>query len=122
MRRTQLVLYAVTLREWPDVVKLGRTTKCSSRRREYDTWNFADGDGVQQCVVYVITEEYADLSALECACLDGMAMMRPRYRGNEWFKGSIEDAKNVIADVLNTAGVSYIETSPGRPAPKVRLA
>ena len=103
------MLYAVVLREWPGVVKVGRTTKWASRRREYDNWNFADGTGVLRCVTYVITEEYADLAALELACINGMAMMCPRHRGNEWFKGSMEGAMSVIADVLHTAGVSYVQ-------------
>lgn len=109
MKRTQYVLYAVTLREHPGILKLGRTTKWSSRRREYDNWNFASGDGVEDCAVYIITEEYADLAALEKACLDGLATVRPIHRGNEWFKASFADGKAVIEDVLNTCGMTYVE-------------
>lgn len=107
--RTHLVLYAVVLREHPEIVKIGRTTNWNSRRREYDTWNFADGNGVLAAAVYCITEEYVDLPALESACLYGMGFFCAKHRGNEWFKGDIEVARKVIEDVLHTAQVSYAD-------------
>jgi hypothetical protein len=110
MKRTHYVIYAVTLREHPEIVKVGRTTQWKSRRREYDTWNFSAGDGVLDCVVYCITEEYADLAAIEAACLDGMAMICPLHRGAEWFKGSLDDARRVIEDVLCAGQLSYMES------------
>lgn len=115
MKRTQYVIYAVVLREHPAVVKLGRTTLWSSRRREYDTWNFADADGVADCHVYCVTDEYVDLSALESACLCAMADRSPRYRGAEWFKATLADAKVVIEGVLQAGGISYVEkANPAR--------
>lgn len=119
MKRTQYVLYAVTLREHPGIVKLGRTTSWKQRRNEYDKWNFADGDGIAMCALFCLTEEYVDLPALEAACLSAMAMQCPRYRGNEWFKGTLEQAVQAIEDVLATAQTSY--STPGF-VPKPRRA
>jgi len=104
-------MYAIVLREHMDVVKVGRTTSWKSRRREYDTWNFASGDGIYESAVYCITEEYADLNGIENACIEALNNMLPKHRGNEWFRGSIHDARKVIEDVLSAAGLSYIETA-----------
>ena len=110
MKRSHYVIYAVILREHPEILKIGRTTQWKTRRREYDTWNFADGDGVLDCIVYCITDEYVDLSAVEAACIEGLAMICPRHRGNEWFKGDIADARRVVEDVLCAGQISFIES------------
>jgi hypothetical protein len=110
LTRSHYVIYAVVLREHPEVVKLGRTTHWKSRRRAYDTWNFAPCDGVSDCLVYCLTDEYVDLAAVEKACLDGMALLCPIHRGNEWFKGSLADARKVIEGVLCAGEVSFIES------------
>ena len=99
-------IYAVVLREHPTVVKLGRTTSWQQRRRAYDTWNFADGDGVLAYRVYSITEEYVDLAGLEALCV---AMMdKPRVRGNEWFRADLAYATAKIEEALESSGLSYI--------------
>ena len=113
LKRTELVVYAVVLREHPEAVKIGRTTKWRSRRRAYDCWNFAQGDGVLACAVYCITEEYADLAMIEKAVLNGMAMTCPAFSGSEWFKATLERARATIESVLVDAGVSFTE-APAR--------
>ena len=107
LNRSSFTLYAVVLREHPRVVKIGRTTRWVRRRAEYDSWNFANGDGVLHCSVYDIAEEYVDLAMLEKAVINGMAANFPMFRGAEWFAASLEDAVAVIEDVLHTAGISY---------------
>ncbi|NML61816.1 GIY-YIG nuclease family protein [Massilia sp. RP-1-19] len=125
MKRTQYVIYAVVLREHQDIVKIGRTTQWKSRRNEYDSWNFANGDGVLDCIVFCITEEYADLSAVESACIDGLAMICPLHRGKEWFRGTLQDARRVIEDVLSAGQLSYDEPAAMRrskqSAPAVKI-
>lgn len=105
--RSRYVIYAVVLKEHPSIVKLGRSMRWHQRRREYDNWNFADGDGVQEFHAYCITEEYVDLNAVESACLGAMGI-NP-YRGNEWFKSTLEHAKEAIESVLSSAQLSYDE-------------
>ena len=114
LKRSELVIYAVVLREHPDVVKVGRTTKWKSRRREYDRWNFAQSNGVLACAVYVITEEYADLAMIEKAVLNGMALTCPAFSGTEWFKAGLDRARATIESVLTDAGLSYTEAHPHR--------
>lgn len=111
MKRTQYVIYAVVLREHQDIVKVGRTTQWKSRRNEYDSWNFASGDGISDCLVFCITEEYADLAKIEAACIDGMALICPLHRGKEWFRGTLHDARRVIEDVLCAGQLSYTESA-----------
>lgn len=113
-RTTQYVLYAVVLREHPEVVKLGMTTKWQSRRNEYDSWNFANGDGIGEGAVYRITEEYVDLRGLEVACLDAIGFKCPRHKGNEWFKGCLQDARDAIEGVLNAAQLTFDEIGIAR--------
>ena len=119
MKRTHSVLYAVVLKEHPGIVKLGRTTNWKQRRREYDNWNFSEGNGVLVCAVYCITEEYVDLAGLASACMNGMAVAAPIHRGREWFKSTIEHARLVIEDVLHTAQISFIEPSTSRVVTKL---
>jgi hypothetical protein len=110
MKRTHYVIYAVILKEHPEIIKIGRTTKWKTRRREYDTWNFANGDGVLDCLVYCITDEYVDLAAVESACISGLATICSLYRGNEWFHGTLADARRVVEDVLCAGQISFVES------------
>lgn len=105
--RSRYTIYAVVLREHPSIVKLGRSMKWHSRRREYDNWNFADGDGVLDWAAYCITEEYVDLNSVESACLGAMGI-NP-YRGNEWFRSTLDHAKQAIESVLHDGQLSYTE-------------
>jgi hypothetical protein len=58
-----------------------------------------------------LTPSRADLPKIEDACISGLSMICPRYRGNEWFRGSLQDARRVIEDVLSSGQLSYIEPS-----------
>lgn len=107
LKRSENVLYLVVLKEHPDVIKVGRTTKWASRRREYDNWNFARGDGVAESAVYFITEEYVNLAMLEKACITGLAAQFPVFNGNEWFKAPLREAQRVVEEVLELAGMTY---------------
>jgi hypothetical protein len=120
MKVSRYIIYAVTLREHEGIVKLGRTTNWKTRRREYDCWNFADYDGVSACSVFMVTEEYVDLTALEKACLAAMANRHSLFRGAEWFSGDLQDAEEVIAGVLEAAQISYIKASGQDSRPKLR--
>jgi hypothetical protein len=113
--RSQAVIYAVVLRAHPGIVKLGRTTKWSQRRRAYDGWNLSAGDGIAEAAVYCITEEYVDLAAVEAACLG--AIDRPLVRGSEWFRAEMARARETIESVLNGAGLSFFEIGADAPAP-----
>jgi T5orf172 domain len=110
LKRSSYTIYAVTLREHPEIVKIGRTTNWRSRRNAYDTWNFASGDGVLGGVLYTITDEYVDLSAVEKACLSGMSMICSIHRGSEWFHGTLDDAKKVIDDILCAGGITFLQS------------
>ena len=105
--RSNYVIYAVVLREHPTIVKLGRTTNWRNRSREYHDWNFATGDGVLASAVYCITEEYVDLAAVEAACLGAMGQLP--HRGKEWFKATLQQAKDAIESVLCNAQLSFDE-------------
>lgn len=108
LKRRHYVLYAVVLREHPTIVKIGRTTNWKQRRREYDNWNFADGDGIAKSIIFLITEEFCDLNGLEAECLG--TMDAPRVRGAEWFRASIDDAHTVISQVLTDNALTWEET------------
>ena len=102
-----MCIYAVVLKDHPAVVKLGQTKKWKSRRRAYDDWNFADGDGVLRYRAYTITEEWVDLAGVEQACL--ARINKPVYRGREWFRGTLDDGTKAIEAVLCEFGLSYID-------------
>lgn len=104
--RRSFVLYAVTLREHPGVVKIGRTTNWNTRRREYENWNLAAGDGLMAKRLFIITEEWADLPALEQVILE--TMPHRRRHGKEWFLADLVDAAEHIARVLDDYGLTYI--------------
>lgn len=105
--RSRYVLYAVVLCAHPEIVKIGQTMKWASRCRHYQSWNLADGDGILESAVYCITEEYVNLLSLEKSCLD--AMGKAPYRGQEWFRSTLDHAKVAIESVLEAAQVSYTE-------------
>lgn len=120
MKVSRYIIYAVTLREHDGIVKLGRTTNWKTRRREYDCWNFADCDGMSACSVFIVTDEYIDLPALERACLSEMANRHSLHRGAEWFSGTLRDAEEVITGVLEAGQISYIVASGQDARPKLR--
>lgn len=101
------IIYAVILKDHPEIVKLGRTNNWYRRSYEYVYWNLANGDGIQDLAVYCITEEYVNLPMLETACLS--AMPRRPYRGKEWFKASLDEAKKAIECTLNASQLSYTD-------------
>ena len=101
------MLYAVVLKEHPTIVKVGRTINWKTRRREYDCWNLADGDGVLECATFTINEEYCCLPGLEAECLG--RINAPLVRGTEWFRTNIEHAKETIRQVLYDNAMSHIE-------------
>lgn len=109
--RSGFCLYAVTLVDVPGVVKIGRTIRWKGRRREYACWNLRDGDGIDTEVVFEINEEWVALEALEGAVLGAIKL--PRRHGNEWFCGGIQEARDVIACVLEDAGVCFTEQWAG---------
>lgn len=100
-------LYAVTLKDLPGVVKVGRSSRWATRRKTYAEWNLRGGDGIEDEVVFEIHEEWCDLEALEAAVI--AAVPFPRRHGFEWFMGDIETAAQVISGVLEGAGCFHTE-------------
>lgn len=111
-RRTtqQYVLYVVALKAHPGVIKVGRTTNWKSRRKYYDTWNFARWDAMRESVVYTLTEEHVDLPGLEKALVDALAYGHARHFGSEWFKAEVSAACDIVEHMLAAVAVSYEKT------------
>ena len=104
--RSVFVLYAVTLREHPEVVKVGRTTRWNNRRVAYANWNLSDGDAILFERTFTITEEFVDLPALEKALLGWLPY--PLKHGYEWFVADFEEACREIDRFLCEARLSYV--------------
>jgi hypothetical protein len=102
------VIYAVVLREHPTIVKLGRSTRWKNRRKNYDNWNHAPGTGIAAGRVYTLNDEFVDLTAVEGACLEAMTLRFPLFRGNEWFRASLEEAQRTIEGILSDGALAYI--------------
>lgn len=105
-RKTEFVIYAVVLREHPEIVKIGRSYDWRSRREQYATWNLCvSGDAIVQESAFLINEEYVDLPALERACLSEMPSF-PVF-GKEWFREEMDTACRAIDRVMCRGGLTY---------------
>jgi hypothetical protein len=99
-------IYAVTVKDHPDKVKIGQTNKWKSRCKEYENWNLADGDGILEAAVFCLTEEYVSLKALEAHILETTQLERAARR--EWFFGDVEEAARHIDRVLTENEITYV--------------
>jgi hypothetical protein len=103
--RSSYVIYAVVLRDHPDIVKIGRTTKWHARRKQYAEWNLAKGDGIAHEVTFCINEEFIDLVKLENEIL--ARMQYPLAHGHEWFSCELEQAVSIIEALLCEYEITY---------------
>lgn len=101
------VIYVVSVKEHPGVVKLGRTMRgWKQRRREYANWNLRAGDGIDREMVFTLTEEFVDLARLEAAILESMPF--PQRSGREWFVADFDEVCRLVDKFLCQHEVSYI--------------
>lgn len=103
---SHFVIYAVVLREHPEVVKVGRTNRWKMRRMAYLNWNLSNGDGILDERVFNITEEYVDLPQLEAHILSAMPF--PLRHGAEWFVADLDEVCRLIDQILCKHGLSYV--------------
>ncbi len=103
--RSHYCIYAVVVKDHPEVTKVGRTNKWKSRRNGYANWNLAKGDGIVQERVFIITDEYVDLVKLENAILKSCPF--PIRFGSEWFRAEFDDVCQYIERFLCAAAISY---------------
>jgi len=103
--RTESVVYAVQVRDHPDWVKVGRTTKWRNRRQAYANWNLRNGDGIIDERIFKIVEEYVDLVILERDLLQAMPF--PVVYGREWFCTDIDETQRFIDKFLWESDLSY---------------
>lgn len=103
--RSGSYIYAVAVKNHPDKVKIGMTTKWSSRRMAYANWDLANGDGITDERVFCLCEEFVDLRKLENHILQTFPA-RIAF-GMEWFFASIDDAARHIDRVMCEHGISY---------------
>lgn len=103
-------LYAVTLKDQPGVVKVGRTNRWTQRRKAYADWNLRRGDGIDREVLFEIHDEWCDLEEMEAQVLRSMNL--PLRHGFEWFVGSLEAAVDAISAVLEANECFYTEQRP----------
>lgn len=104
--RTAQVIYAVSVKPQPGVVKVGRTTRWKSRRQTYDTWNLTTA-AIEAERVFTLTEEFIDLERLEHHILDCLPF--PLHFGREWFKADdIDDVARAIDRILVEHDISYV--------------
>lgn len=100
-----LFIYAVTVKQHPDKVKIGMTRKWKARRFSYANWDLSKGDAITAERVFCISEEFVDLAKLENHIL--MTFSYPVAFGNEWFYADIDDAARHIDRVMCEHGISY---------------
>lgn len=103
--RTGLFIYAVTVSHHPDKVKIGMTTKWTSRRHAYANWNLSPGDAITGERVFCISEEFVDLRKLENHILQTCGLKRAH--GAEWFVGTLDDAARHIDRIMCEHNISY---------------
>lgn len=103
--RTHAVIYAVSLKAQPGIVKVGRTTKWDKRRNHYANWNLSNGDGIAEERVFCITEEFVDLTKLEAAILARMPF--PLAYGAEWFRADLDEVCRLIDSILLGYDLTY---------------
>ena len=105
--RSVAVLYVVSVKEHPGVVKIGRTMRgWNQRRREYAFWNLCAGDGIDREMIFTITEEFVDLAKLEAEVL--AAMPFPVRSGREWFVADFDEACRLVDQFLCQHDISYV--------------
>lgn len=105
-KRPRYVIYAVVVKDHPDIVKVGRTYNWRNRRDVYAKWNLrSNNDGIAEERLFIVNEEYVDLDKLEAACLRGMPS-EPVF-GKEWFREELETACRVIDQVMCAGGLTY---------------
>lgn len=99
------IIYAVTVRQHPTKVKIGRTKSWKARRFYYANWDLAHGDAIAEERVFIICDEFVDLVKLENHILKTFPF--ERAHGAEWFNASIEDAVRHIDRVMCEHAISY---------------
>ncbi|NNH67813.1 GIY-YIG nuclease family protein [Rhizobium laguerreae] len=104
--RTAFYIYAIVVKDHLDKVKIGMTKKWSSRRFSYANWNLAQGDGILDERVFIITDEFIDLGKIEAFILATFGA--ERAFGNEWFNASLDDAARHIDRVFCETNISYV--------------
>ena len=103
--RSAYQIYAVSVKDHPDKVKVGRTQRWHMRRLAYSNWNLATSDAVMAEEVFNITEEFVDLPKLEAHILANLGLQRAF--GQEWFFGNVEDTARIIDRLLCESGLSF---------------
>ncbi len=103
--RSGAYIYAVTVKNHPDKVKIGMTTRWSSRRWAYANWDLAQGDAILEERVFCICDEFVDLKKLENHILQ--TFEAPLAFGAEWFSAGIEDAARHIDRVMCEHAITY---------------
>lgn len=98
-------IYAVSLKDHPDVVKIGMTTKWKDRKKTYENWNLRRGDGIDKEMVFVVTQDFVDLAALEKHILENICL--PLRHGAEWFHGDFDDVCRRIDRILCAAEIDF---------------
>jgi hypothetical protein len=104
--KSQQVIYVVTLRDQPGIVKVGRTAKWHLRRKAYSHWNLANGTGIDRERLFCITEEFVDLAKLEREILFRMPF--EIVHGTEWFRAEIDEACRLIDAILLEHEITYV--------------
>jgi hypothetical protein len=90
-------------------VKIGQTSNWKNRRKAYANWNLRFGDGITVERVFLITEEYVDLIALEAEILSRARSLFHPHHGLEWFKADMDDVCRLIDEVMCEGGLSYAD-------------
>ena len=103
--RSGLYIYAVTIKQHPDKVKIGMTRNWKSRRYAFANWDLSDGDAVTDERVFCICEEFVDLEKLEKHILK--TFDAPAAYKGEWFTAGIDDAARHIDRVMCEYNISY---------------
>lgn len=104
--RSDAVIYVVIVADHPNLVKIGRTTRWSNRRKHYQNWNLRPGDGILHERVFRITDEYVDLALVEAAILSACGFKIAH--GREWFETDLDTASRYIDQWLCENDFSYI--------------
>ena len=98
-------LYCLTLRDHPEVFKLGRTFNWRLRKRDYENWNLREGDGILSGNLFVINEDYVDLPGLEAAMLDACPF--PLFKAFEWFSGDTQEACDWVDRFITASEMTF---------------
>ena len=104
--RSASIIYLVQVRSHLDVVKIGRTTKWAQRRKCYENWNLSPGNGVVRERLFIITEEFVDLPALEKFLIASMPY--EKAFGEEWFYADFDEAVEHVEGMVTNTRLSYV--------------